>query len=196
MKRYIATSLLVIICVNMSAFSSASAQDRDGDGRDDAVDNCPWMSNVLQVDYNANGKGDDCEKSVFLAKKSRSVFFGSSKSEGRISGIVPDLPLGAQISILRDESEFNIRVVDNDLVMTYEAGSQGGDVVLQYSIGGESVMDTLSVRLMSSFRLTKAEGGIQHGYLPTHYANKIEYADGLYEQGLNPHFILNLSTQF
>ena len=69
MKRYIATSLLIIICVNMSAFSSASAQDRDGDGRDDAVDNCPWMSNGSQVDYNANGKGDDCEKSVFLAKK-------------------------------------------------------------------------------------------------------------------------------
>jgi len=188
MNRYIATSLLFILCANIYAFSSASAQDRDGDGRNDAVDNCPWMSNGLQVDYNANGKGDDCETSVFLTKKSRSVFFGTSKSEGRISGIVPELPLGAQISILRDESEFNIRVVDNNLVMTYEAGSQGGDVVLQYSIGGESVIDTLSVRLMSSFRLTKAEGGIQHGYLPIHYANKIEYTDGLYELESNPPF--------
>ncbi|MGB0649892.1 MAG: PKD domain-containing protein [Rhodothermales bacterium] len=188
MKRYILGFLFVLPFVGLSAFTAASAQDRDGDGHNDAVDNCPWMSNGLQVDYNANGIGDNCEGSVFLTRKSRSVFFGSSRSEGRISGIVPELPGGAQINILRDESGFNSRIADNDLVMTYEDGSQGGDVILEYSIGVESVTDTLSVRLMSSFPLTRIEGGIQNGYLPIHYSNRIEYLDGLYELEENPPF--------
>ena len=43
-----------------------NAQDRDGDGYKNDVDNCPWMVNPLQMDYNANGVGDSCEESIFF----------------------------------------------------------------------------------------------------------------------------------
>jgi hypothetical protein len=35
--------------------------DTDGDGRPDATDNCPSITNPLQADCNNNGVGDVCE---------------------------------------------------------------------------------------------------------------------------------------
>src|SRR5436190_15518009 len=35
--------------------------DTDGDGIDDAVDNCPFLSNPAQTDSDGNGTGDACQ---------------------------------------------------------------------------------------------------------------------------------------
>ena len=51
--------------------------DSDGDGTDDAVDNCPTVPNVDQLDSDGNGVGDACELpgGAFIR--------GDSNSDGR-----------------------------------------------------------------------------------------------------------------
>lgn len=50
-------------CSCPSGFSGArcETQDADGDGIQDAVDNCPTIPNALQEDSDADGRGDACE---------------------------------------------------------------------------------------------------------------------------------------
>jgi hypothetical protein len=52
-------SLLLLLCV--AALSATTREDADGDGIDDAVDNCPYAYNPDQADSNSNGIGDQCD---------------------------------------------------------------------------------------------------------------------------------------
>lgn len=165
-----------------------NAQDRDGDGYKNDVDNCPWMVNPLQMDYNANGVGDSCEESIFLSKRNRSLFFSGSDSEAIIEYLVPVLPPNGELVILQDDSGFDLIVEENSVLATYRAGSKGGKVVMSYLLDGESITDTLSVRVMSKFLLNRVEGKQQHGYDPIHYSNDISYEDGLFELENEPPF--------
>lgn len=50
------------IAASMIAFAlPALAADSDGDGIDDAIDNCPAAANVDQSDFDADGIGDACD---------------------------------------------------------------------------------------------------------------------------------------
>lgn len=165
-----------------------AAQDRDGDGYQNEVDNCPWMVNPLQMDYNGNGIGDSCEESLFLYKKNRSLLFPDSKSEAVIENIVPELPITGELQILENDSGFDLEIEGNELLATYNSESKGGNVIISYLLDGESVTDTLSIRLMSKFWLNRVEGKEQHGYTPVHYSNYISYTDGLFELKEEPPF--------
>ena len=48
-----------LICTDFNA-----AMDQDGDGFANNVDNCPGVSNPLQMDSDSNGVGDDCEAGI------------------------------------------------------------------------------------------------------------------------------------
>lgn len=180
--------IILLLFVLMVIHQGVAAQDRDGDGHEDSVDNCPWMVNELQADYNGNGVGDDCEESPFLTRKNRSVLFQGIGSGATIKNIVPILPSGAELFILHDDSGFDVRVEGNDFLATHTMGSQGGKIIIQYSIGSETKTDTLHARLMSKFWLNRTEGVEQNGYMPVHYSNRIAYTDGLFELENEPPF--------
>lgn len=49
------------ISVNIGLIGGCNQVDSDGDGFNDAADNCPFFFNPSQIDLNINGIGDDCE---------------------------------------------------------------------------------------------------------------------------------------
>lgn len=53
--------LFLLPALAMLAAAPALAVDSDGDGHDDATDNCPTIANVDQADADNNGIGDACE---------------------------------------------------------------------------------------------------------------------------------------
>ena len=188
MTEHLNFKIFLFLFATLVIVQGLAAQDRDGDGFQNEVDNCPWMVNPLQMDYNENGVGDSCEESVFLSKKNRSLFFRSSESEAIIENIIPHLPSWGELVILQDDSGFDLKIEDNDLIATYTNGSQGGSVIIRYLLDGDSVTDTLNIRLMSKFWLNRIEGKEQNGYKPMHYSNQISYKDGLFELDGEPPF--------
>jgi large repetitive protein len=46
---------------NTDMCTTADPNDRDGDGRDNAIDNCPDIANADQLDTDGDGKGDVCD---------------------------------------------------------------------------------------------------------------------------------------
>ncbi len=53
--------LIVAVCVWVALMGNAMAQDIDGDGIADSVDNCPTDFNPDQEDSDEDGVGDSCE---------------------------------------------------------------------------------------------------------------------------------------
>jgi hypothetical protein len=53
---------LMTICVVVLFVTSVYAADSDGDGWDDAIDNCPLVPNPDQMDTDGDGLGDACDE--------------------------------------------------------------------------------------------------------------------------------------
>ncbi len=47
-------------------FPLDAANDADGDGRGADADNCPWTANPSQADWNANRRGDACDRASLV----------------------------------------------------------------------------------------------------------------------------------
>jgi hypothetical protein len=58
------TSVTISLRVSQGQIAACMADDHDGDGIPDIIDNCPTVSNPKQIDTNGDGIGDvcDCEK--------------------------------------------------------------------------------------------------------------------------------------
>ena len=50
-----------VLPIFLLMFVSLAFADSDGDGVDDAIDNCPEVSNVDQLDSDSDGTGDACD---------------------------------------------------------------------------------------------------------------------------------------
>jgi alpha-tubulin suppressor-like RCC1 family protein len=59
--RWARASCVVLLVLLTSFPLRALAADGDGDGVDDAIDNCPLVANVDQVDTDGDGTGDVCD---------------------------------------------------------------------------------------------------------------------------------------
>jgi hypothetical protein len=58
-----------------SASGRTAVADSDGDGVDDAVDNCPTAYNPDQRDYDQDGKGNRCDAEPFPSSYSEVIFY-------------------------------------------------------------------------------------------------------------------------
>ena len=52
---------LVVVLLGLGVSTAAWADDFDGDGWDDTLDNCPFDSNPDQADIDCDGEGDACQ---------------------------------------------------------------------------------------------------------------------------------------
>ena len=60
-SRFPGITALVLLVFALLAPTSLWAVDADGDGIDDPGDNCPLVSNPLQLDSDVDGIGDLCD---------------------------------------------------------------------------------------------------------------------------------------
>ena len=138
--RLLLTALLFL-------FVSSAFADKDGDGVEDAVDNCPEIANSDQTDADADGRGDACD--LFTVE---------------IDNRFPD-PLGIKVKVRAPEdktiSHYSFRLFH------YGAfGTCGRDFIRQG--GGTSLEDTFTYSLhplsrsgdyaLSDFRITTGDG--------------------------------------
>jgi hypothetical protein len=81
--RHAVAALCVLACCGRINFDGSGVlapcvapvgHDEDGDGRDDACDNCPQLANADQNDRDGDGVGDACDREPDLARQSLAWF--------------------------------------------------------------------------------------------------------------------------
>jgi Thrombospondin type 3 repeat len=179
-----ATWVLVIVAgcgrVGFDAVECAAVgHDEDGDGIDDACDNCPHIPNVDQADSDGDGVGDVCDPQPFVAAERIALFdpFIRLRPEWRMQGTAIPTFANDQIHVDTRMAEFSMDLADapaNDhfaLAGTLGEATDGQQVTLY--VHADSIAHYYCELYQGSpdnvvFDLAYTVDGVQYGTGPQH----------------------------
>jgi len=126
---------MIILLLSGAAF----AQDSDGDSIDDAVDNCPLVSNADQADVDSDGIGDVCDNCRDLANPGQV----DTDNDG-----IGDACDAYQTIVYNDEIMFINDISSTSLVNFEDLDTSGGKVTF---VGNEYAASGITFAIPSSY---------------------------------------------
>jgi hypothetical protein len=139
-KKFTGPIFTIIFSMIILLFSGAAfAQDGDGDGIDDAADNCPLVSNADQADVDSDGIGDVCDNCRDLANPGQV----DTDNDG-----IGDACDAYQTIVYNDEITFINDISSTSLVNFEDLDTSGGKVTF---VGNEYAASGITFAIPSSY---------------------------------------------
>jgi Thrombospondin type 3 repeat len=163
---------------------AAVGHDEDGDGIDDACDNCPHIPNVDQADADGDGVGDVCDPQPFVAAERIALFdpFIERRPEWTFHGTAIPQFATDQLHVDTRAAEFTMDLAEVPANDHYAlAGTLGGDA------GGQQVTLFLHADSLAHYYCELYQGAPDNVVFDLAYTvDGIQYATGMQKHMQTP----------